>query len=129
MGEATTMQPKRRRWRRVMIALGVFVLLVVAARLWWGWSAERELQAVVDEIRARGEPLAWKDFAPAPVPDEQNAVVLYRKANAVLQEASDANEEAKRLQANRIRIDWSDPNVFETNKSALRDMLALERPA
>jgi hypothetical protein len=34
----------------------------------------------VDPVIACGEPLTWSDFAPDPIPDDQNAAVLYRQA-------------------------------------------------
>ena len=72
---------KRHRVARwvLRVLLGLVVLLVVV-RVWWGYSAGARLQAIVDDIRSRGEPLAWKDFATPPIPDEDNAVELYKQA-------------------------------------------------
>ena len=50
----------------------------------WDAYAGAQLNAVIDEIKARGEPLAFKDFATEPVPYEENAVVLYRQAGDLL---------------------------------------------
>jgi hypothetical protein len=73
--------PKRWWWTKRLVPLfAAFWIATIAARIWWGRYAESQLQAVRDEIAARGEPLEWSDLAPPPVPDEQNAAVLYRKA-------------------------------------------------
>ena len=80
-------QPARRKrhrwWKYAVCVLALLLLLPVVVRLWWGYSAERELEAVVSQIEARGEPLAWADLAPEPIPDDDNAVLLYAKAAEV----------------------------------------------
>ncbi len=76
-------RPERRHrsWtKRVFILLAVFWVATGAARLWWGVAAERELDRQVRAIRDRGEPLTYAELAPPPVPDEQNAARLYRRA-------------------------------------------------
>ncbi len=60
-------------------ALVVFVVAGVIARVWWGRHAERALQAELDAIGARGEPLAWRELAGPAVADADNAALLLRK--------------------------------------------------
>ncbi len=43
----------------------------------WAKSNQRQLQAELDDIAARGEPIYWADLQPDPVPDDQNAALLY----------------------------------------------------
>lgn len=74
------MPVRKNRWRRALIGLAVVLAALLGVRLWWGWSAERDLQAAIDEIRAPGEPLAWKDLIGPAIGDQDNAVLLYRKA-------------------------------------------------
>jgi len=63
--------------------VGLFLVATVAGRLWWGSYASSQLSEVVAGIRARGEPLEWSEFAPEPVPDDQNAALLYLEATEV----------------------------------------------
>jgi len=73
--------PKRWWWtKRLVPILAVLVIASVAARLWWGAYAEAQLQAEIDAIAARGEPLRWADLAGEPVADEENAACFYRLA-------------------------------------------------
>ena len=69
-----------RAWRWVVGISIALALVLLGLRLWWGSSAGADFDAAVEAIRARGEPLAWKDFAPKPVADEDNAADLYRRA-------------------------------------------------
>ncbi len=76
-------QPIPKRWwwtKRLVPVLAVIVIASVAARLWWGAHAEAKLQAEIDAIAARGEPLRWADLAPEPLAAEDNAAVFYRLA-------------------------------------------------
>ena len=77
------------RWvKRVMLVMaggvGVLVLLWIA----WAWYAQHMLNVEIAKLRARGEPLKWEDLRLGPLPDEQNAVVLLKRAG---KEASAAN--------------------------------------
>ena len=72
---------KRFRWTKVLYAaVGVYLLLTAAAWVWWDHHASAKLAELTAEIRARGEPLAWSEMAPEPLPPEQDAAVLYRRA-------------------------------------------------
>ncbi|MCK4324511.1 MAG: hypothetical protein KAW89_08285, partial [Armatimonadetes bacterium] len=63
------------------VGLVLLVLFVLAAIPWtcfnikWG----RELEAKLAELKAQGMPLTMAEAAPKPVPDSQNAAVLYQK--------------------------------------------------
>ncbi len=71
------------RLRRILprIGLVLLVLVVLVAIPWtyfnikWG----RELEAKLAELKAQGMPLTMAEAAPKPVPDAQNATVLYQK--------------------------------------------------
>jgi hypothetical protein len=78
--------PPRYWWlKRIMIAVGVLLILLLALRLWWGWEAHRRFQAELDKLIAAGEPIFPEDFNPKePIPDEQNAAILYRRAGALI---------------------------------------------
>ena len=81
--ERTDRGARVRRSGATRWVLGITVaiaLLLVGLRVWWGGSAETSFEDAAKAIVARGEPLAWKDFAVKPVPDEDNAVELYERA-------------------------------------------------
>jgi len=41
-----------------------------------------EVQAKLEELRARGEPVTLEDLTPDPIPPEENAATIYRRAFA-----------------------------------------------
>ncbi len=63
------------------VGFGLLVLFVLVAIPWtyfnikWG----RELEAKLAELKAQGMPLTPAEAAPKPVPDSQNAAVLYQE--------------------------------------------------
>jgi hypothetical protein len=72
---------RRRAFRWAMSAPLIWLLMLLAVRLVWGYIADHRLQAEIDRIRAAGEPLFAEDFPPPPdIPDEANAAVLYKQA-------------------------------------------------
>jgi hypothetical protein len=85
MTDATAAIPVRFWWLKRLTAAGIFLLFVMLGlRIWWGWIAQRRLDAVIAEARALGEPTQAEDFAvtgPLPSPD-QNAVPLLKAAVA-----------------------------------------------
>lgn len=70
-------------WRKLKWKLTLIIALLVAVPvgLWvYGdYTIARDLQAELDAIRQRGEPLTPAEAAPKPVPDDGNAAVLYQK--------------------------------------------------
>jgi len=75
--------PPRYWWlKRIALAAGFLLVALFALRLWWGWEANRRLQAEIDRIVAAGEPIYPEDFDPKEdIPDEQNAARLLLKAD------------------------------------------------
>ena len=67
--------PPRYWWlKRIGVAVGLLLVALFALRLWWGWEANRRLQAEIDRIIAAGEPIYPEDFDPKEdIPDDQNA--------------------------------------------------------
>ena len=76
----------RRRKVLIIIFIILAVLIGTPVAVWniWCWSAQRKLDAVLDELRQRGEPLTLAEMAPPEIPDEENAAVLYGQACAQL---------------------------------------------
>lgn len=76
-------KPPKRRRRRWLLVIPAIVLAIAIAWVVWAVLGTSALRREVEAIRARGEPLAWADLASEPVPDEQNAAELYRKAGEI----------------------------------------------
>lgn len=78
--------PPRYRWlkRGVVFAIAVLVL-IVAIRVWWGYEAQRRLDAAIAAIRGRGEPILLEDFQTEPIPDQENSAFFLQKAIASFQ--------------------------------------------
>ena len=74
-------------WRRfakyVAIVAGLVVALMLAVQLALG-GYESEFEERLDAIRQAGEPLHFADLASPPLPDEQNAAILFAEAAAWL---------------------------------------------
>jgi len=83
----------RKRWRKTKWFYGIvltYAAVTIVVGLSWSAYSHRKFREVLDPIIARGEPLAWSDFAADPIPDDQNAAVLYQQAieGGVLKDAN-----------------------------------------
>jgi hypothetical protein len=67
-------------WRPTRPVLAVLALLGLAAYVVTNVSAGHDLERELTLIRERGEPLTLAEAAPPPVPDEQNAALVYEQA-------------------------------------------------
>ncbi len=78
--------PPRYQWLKRFLKLGGLLLVgLLLLRWWWGWEAHRRLQAEIDRIVARGEPIFPEDFdPPEEIPDDQNAALALIKAAGLL---------------------------------------------
>lgn len=75
--------PTRYWWlKRLTVAGGALLVALVLLRVWWGWEANRQLQAEIASYRAAGQPVFAEEFDAVldAVPDEDNAALLYEKA-------------------------------------------------
>ncbi len=76
--------PPRFWWlKRLTVAGGLYLLLLASVRLWWGYEADRRLQAEIDAIRGRGEPLLLEDYD-LTVPAHEDAGPLLQQTIAAL---------------------------------------------
>ena len=65
------------KWTGIVI-VGLLILSIIihtVLNIVWG----RELRAKLAELKAKGEPITIAEIRPAPVPDKENAAVLYNK--------------------------------------------------
>lgn len=77
--------PPRYWWlKRLLIGGGVLLLALLVLRTWWGWEAQRRLDAQIAVYVARGEPIYPEDFDTEPIPDDQNAAKFLKDAAAAL---------------------------------------------
>ena len=78
--------PPRYRWLKRFLKFGGLLLVgLLLLRWWWGWEAHRRLQAEIDRIVARGEPIFPEDFdPPEEISDDQNAAMAFIKAAEAL---------------------------------------------
>lgn len=87
-------RPARRPgwFRRHKFATFVVALLaaMLALRLAWGWYCAKELAAAWDEVRRRGEPTTPEDLAVEPLPDRENAWLVYAQAAAAIKPGIDS---------------------------------------
>lgn len=99
----STHRRRRGSVKKVLIILALVVVslcAIVWGVLWWlGRSYQLELEEGLAQIRARGEPVTLDDLTPGPVPQEENAALVYRLAYDVFVEA---HEEVKES----ISIPW-----------------------
>lgn len=79
--EPTGPHPPRFWWlKRISIAVALLLLGLGGLRWEWEHAAERRTRAIVDAAHARGEPILPQDFAPATIPDTENAAVTLQQA-------------------------------------------------
>lgn len=96
-------------WLKRISTVVVIVLMAVGLlRWWWGQVADARLQATIEQIQARGEPILPEDFATEPVADEDNAAYYLRAALA-----------ARRLPENGDPT--IDPSVVKDDRAYLAD--------
>jgi hypothetical protein len=80
---AVAMGPVRRRFRTFAIAAFV-VLIPVAVWTAWDYAEARRFQRLVEEIRARNEPLVTSPYVAPSDPAERNAARYYAAASSLV---------------------------------------------
>ncbi|MCH7596425.1 MAG: hypothetical protein IID35_07685 [Planctomycetes bacterium] len=85
--------PPRYWWlKRLLIGGGVLLLALLVLRTWWGFVAQRRLDAQIAVYVARGEPIYPEDFDTEPIPDDQNAAKFLKDAAAALNLTMEQND-------------------------------------
>lgn len=69
---------RKLKWEITFIIV-LFVAVPVGLYFWRDYTLGRRLEAELSALRASGAPLTWEEAAPKPVPDDQNAAVLYQQ--------------------------------------------------
>ena len=69
--------------RRMLLTIGLLLaaILLLPVAVWFYYDSKfgRQLEAKLAALKAQGMPLTLAEAAPQPVPDDQNAAVLYQK--------------------------------------------------
>ena len=61
--EQDAYNPPRFWWLKRITCAGIaYMIFLLAVRLWWGWEAQRRLDAAIEERRAAGQPVLLEDF-------------------------------------------------------------------
>ena len=68
------------------------------------YSASVELERELEEIRHSGKPITLEELTPAPVPDEKNAALIYKKAFAMMVKGTKEEEKLHNLK-------WSEKEI------------------
>jgi len=66
--------------KRSLLAAAIVVALVAGLRWWWGYEAQRRLDAFVNESHAAGRKVLIDDYATAQIQDSDNAAILLKRA-------------------------------------------------
>ena len=64
----------------LLICFCALISLPVLAHAGWNFALLLQVKAKLDQIAASGAPVSLEQVVPPPVPDEQNAALLYQKA-------------------------------------------------
>jgi len=80
-----------RGWRKSWRYLLGFVVFFIIFDIGLGFYATVQLNHQLDLIRQKGEPLTLEELVPAPIPDEKNAAVLYKRAQAKIHYKTESN--------------------------------------
>lgn len=108
--------PPRFWWlKRLAVVFGVYFLALVALRVWWGYEAERRLQAKIAEYRAAGQPVLIEDFIGEPILDEENGAYYLETAAAKFTVPDGLNVDLDALA--------DDPNQCAFHRDELRQII------
>ncbi|MBT3200760.1 MAG: hypothetical protein HN350_12680 [Phycisphaerales bacterium] len=137
--ESATPKPSK-RWRKTKWFYGIllsYCVLTIVAIVCWSSYSHRKFRQAVDPIIAREEPLAWSDFATDPIPDDQNAAILYKQAldNPLYQSLDSAHrrggDDVERVRESELMGLFyefeEDPKVYLEHPREFRELLGLLR--
>jgi hypothetical protein len=68
-----------RTFRGCTITLAILLLVFAAPWLYLDWRMKRDVEETFARLEAAGYPMSLNELAPGPVPDDQNAAVLYQQ--------------------------------------------------
>jgi hypothetical protein len=71
-------------FKRLSIAMAVWLALLLVARLALGWYADRQMETQLAAVKAAGGPTTWDELNGPPIPDSENAIVAWGKLFATM---------------------------------------------
>lgn len=81
--------PARYWWlKRFTVGIVVVALCLAGVRVWWGRVADKRLQAVLDAVAARGEPVRGDDLNPSEIPPGGNAAEYFKQAASAVDQTA-----------------------------------------
>ncbi len=76
-----------------LVVLALF-LVFFGIYTWMNYSAGVELERELDEIRKSGAPVKLEEVVPPPVPDQENAAVIYSRAFGIIDMGTEEEQDA-----------------------------------
>ncbi len=116
---------KKKMWERVVLVLGIFLVVAAVFYTIVNYSASRQLSKEREKTEASGGHLDWRDLVPPPIPDDENAAIIYQKVFPLMEKGNEEEEEAFKVVFKGDRVNWSEEDVqvirslVEKNKEAL----------
>jgi hypothetical protein len=114
-----------RRWpRRLAIALGIFLSIVVLFALFEHGRGKRMLTRRLDELKSKGEEMRVAVLKPRPLPAEQNAfailAILTNRTDSLLTNASLGPPSMKIVEPGRAVVSWKQ-SQWDSDQDATND--------
>lgn len=124
--------PLQRRGRVTLLIVAIaLAVLLMGVRIWWGWVAERRLDAAVRELQAVGA-LTPETPPAGPIPDdEHNAATFIRRAAAAAERDGTAPDLGTGFDFDQVPLPpnalTSLTRLIRANPDALREMREARR--
>ena len=77
---------KKKIWKRRLVIFSILLVVGVISYTIFNYILTRQLERELTEIRKSGAPVSLQELAPPPVPDTENAAILYQQAFHLIQE-------------------------------------------
>jgi len=123
-------KPLLPRWAKtVLVFLGVFLFLVVGAWILLDITTRQDLNAALADIEALGWPLFLDELYPEPIPDEENAALVYDQAWVLDQRQTEVVSRVENLEAWRALTDEEQTHVREALASVAEVLVLLHQAA
>lgn len=126
--------PRRSRGTRALIWLALIVValivLLVLIHTIWSARAGSRLTAMIEALKAKGEPVTIEAIAPKPIPEEQNAYVDVRRAIALLPAENDAGKQLDEIRTElRVPLFDDEKTLIKTTLENTNESLVALKPA
>jgi len=107
-----------RGFKWALFVLGALLVLSPLVMVFLARQAEKRLDLALKEISARGEPVKVTQLAPPPVPDKENAALIYKKAFELIRQTEEDKELISTIGSGKTKLD--DPKVATQARDILK---------